>query len=161
MHVIASWTVWYSETKKCFHLKEGRNIFSEKRMVSTRPERLFGDQWGVRWPEWLWQFLLKKLSSPVHRNEAAIKCIAKLFLWFAVQVHLHELCLFMVTHLTLHTFGSASAGAIVGGLSRLRLGLLLQFEVFCVQVLCVSWTLQLLVGLLNTLKKETIQKLFL
>lgn len=84
----------------------------------------------------------------------------KAFLWFAVQVHLHELRLFMVTHLTLHTFGSASAGAIVGGLSRLCWSLLLQFEVFCVQVLGVSWTLQLLVGLLNALKRKQYKSYF-
>lgn len=69
----------------------------------------------------------------------------------------------MSTHLTLHAFGSAGAGAAVGSLDRLRLGLLLQFEVLRVQVLGVSWTLQLLVELLNTLKKkkeETIQQLF-
>lgn len=60
----------------------------------------------------------------------------------------------MSTHLTLHSFGSASAGAAVRSLGRLHLSLLLQFEVLCVQVLSVSWTLQLLVGLLNTLKKK-------
>lgn len=59
----------------------------------------------------------------------------------------------MLTHLTLHALGSASAGAAVGSLGRLRLGLLLQLEVLCVQVLGVSWNLQLLVGLLNTVNK--------
>lgn len=72
--------------------------------------------------------------------------------WFAVQVLRDEPRLFKVTHLTLHTLGSASAGAVVRSLGRLLLSLLLQLEVLCVQVLRVSWTLYLLVGLLNTLK---------
>lgn len=64
------------------------------------------------------------------------------------------------THLTLHTFGSASAGAVVRSLGRLLLSLLLQFEVLCVQVLRVSWTLYLLVGLLNTLKGNKTAAIF-
>lgn len=66
----------------------------------------------------------------------------------------------MVTHLTLHTFGSASAGAVVRTLGRLLLSLLLQFEVLCVQVLHVFWTLYLLVGLLNTLKGNNTAAIF-
>lgn len=80
--------------------------------------------------------------------------------WFAVQLVLDELSLFMVTHLTLHTFSSASAGAVVRTLGRLLLSLLLQFEVLCVQVLRVSWTLYLLVGLLNTLKGNNTAAIF-
>lgn len=77
-----------------------------------------------------------------------------------MQVVLDELCLFIVTHLTLHTLGSASAGAAVRSLGRLLLSLLLQFEVYCVQVLRVSWTLYLLVGLLNTLKGNNTAAIF-
>lgn len=65
---------------------------------------------------------------------------------------LDELRLLVVTHLTLHPLGSASAGAVVRSRARLLLSLLLQFEVLCVQVLRVSWTLYLLVGLLNALE---------
>ena len=66
----------------------------------------------------------------------------------------------MVTYLTLHAFGSTSAGAVVRRLASLLLSLLLQFQVLCVQVLQVSWNLYLLVGLLNTLKGSTTTAIF-
>lgn len=63
--------------------------------------------------------------------------------------------LFNNTHLTLHALGSASTGARVRSLGGLLLTLVLQFELLGVHTLHASWTLQLLVWLLNTLKENS------
>lgn len=66
----------------------------------------------------------------------------------------------MVTHLTLHALGPASAGAALRSLGRLLLSLLLQFEVLRVQVVPVPWTQQCLIGLLDTLKGNKAAAIF-
>lgn len=63
--------------------------------------------------------------------------------------------LFNNTHLTLHALGSASTGARVRSLGGLLLTLVLQLELLGVHTLHASWTLQLLVWLLNTLKENS------
>lgn len=76
-----------------------------------------------------------------------------------MEVVLDELRLFMVTHLTLHTLGPASAGAALHSLGRLLLSLLLQFEVLRVQAFSIPWTQQCLIGL-DTLKGNKAAAIF-